>query len=264
MANQFVAKDQSSSLGPTEIFDATRIAQLSTLLPSLIPNKFLADVASVASEADSWVHYGGMGTPDKGQRLSDVEAYNRRELDKRWYQKDIFDLPNIGKLKDWYSDARFAQQQFTGTNPTTIEKAGDWVQIFIDAASESDPLEKAMKAKISQRAKDSPESLYVQDYSYIRKSAGYADPKAPMSRGFTEDNKQKKKYNVASVCLFNLADNGVLEPLAIIIDWLGSAKDSVFIFNRCLDLSEQVNDWPWRYGTYLTGQQGGEIWRKDC
>lgn len=251
MANQFVAKDQSSSLNQLDIFNATRIAQLSTLLPSLIPNKFLADVASAASEADSWVHYGGMGTPDAGQRLADVEAYNRRELDKRWYQKDIFDLPNIGKLDDWYSDARFAQQHLTGTNPTTIEKAGGWVQIFIDAASETDPLEKAMKARISQRARESPESLYVQDYSYIRKAAGYADPKASMSRTYTaQDNKQETKYNVASVCLFDLADNGVLEPLAIIIDWLGSAEDSVFIFNRCLNLSEQANDWPWRYGTY--------------
>jgi len=27
---------------------------------------------------------------------------------------------NIGLLPDWFSDRRFADQSFTGTNPTTI------------------------------------------------------------------------------------------------------------------------------------------------
>lgn len=80
--------------------------------------------------------YGSMGTPDKGDKLADVEKFNRDARGRwRFQRKDIFDLPNVGDLKDWYSDARFAQQQFTGTNPTTIELVSDfWLQHFIQAA----------------------------------------------------------------------------------------------------------------------------------
>lgn len=245
---------QSSKLPVIDIFNAMRLAQLTTLIPTILPKGFVGDFASAAATAAAWVEFGGMGTPDKGKRLSDVEDYNRAQT-RRWYHKDIFDLPNIGDLEDWYSDARFAQQHFTGTNPTTIEQAGKWVQIFIDAASDSDPIEKAMKTKISQRASSSPGSLYVQDYSYIREAAGYTDPKAEMS-SVVEQDKSQRRWGVASVCLFNLADNGKLEPLAIIVDWLGSVKDSVFVYNRELSVTEQRTDWPWRYGKSVPVEKG--------
>lgn len=149
----------------------------------------------------------------------------------------------LGNLPDWYSDARFAQQFFTGTNPTTIQQAGEWAQVFLDAAT--DPKDAEMKAKISKRVAESPGSLYVQDYSYFRKAAGTNDLRCP-----TVKDGKEYRYGVASVCLFNLTDEGRLEPLAIIIDWRG-AKDSVFIYNRELSVAEQKNDWPWRYGKNL-------------
>ncbi|KAK6856607.1 hypothetical protein PG995_006794 [Apiospora arundinis] len=240
-ANKDVAKAQGSALDTTDIFSALRLAQLTALVPSVIPDTFIGHAGAKAGQAAAWVAYGGMGRPDEGTKLADVEEYNNRESSKRWYQKDIFDLPNIGNLPDWYSDARFAQQYFTGTNPTTIRQAGDWVKTFIDAAN--DPKDGLMKAKISKRAAESPESLYVQDYSYFRKAAGTDD----FSCAFKEGKETSYRYALASVCLFNLTDSGTLEPLAIIIDWRGSADKSVFIYNRELNVDEQKGDWAWRY-----------------
>jgi hypothetical protein len=253
-ANDDVAKVQGSSLSPGDLFDKLRLAQLTTLLPAVIPKTFIAEVGAKVGQAAAWAKFGGMGRPDKGDKLSDIEAYNNTESSKWWYQKDIFDLPNIGNLPDWYSDARFAQQQFTGANPTTIKKAGEWVKIFIDAAT--DPKDKTMKDKITKRAVESPNSLYVQDYSSIRDAAGLNDLSVERQDTYEENGQTKqrvyKQYCVAAICLFNLADNGVLEPLAIIIDWRGNAKDSVFIFNRELDKTGQKEDWPWRYGEIIS------------
>ncbi|KAL8382988.1 hypothetical protein RB595_006657 [Gaeumannomyces hyphopodioides] len=229
------------SMGSADIFNKMRLAQLSTLLPSIVPGSFLENLAQKAVQGAAVAAYGSMGTPDKGAKIADVENYNNREHNKLWYQKDIFDLKNIGNLPDWYSDARFAQQFFTGGDPSSITKAGKWTQIFIDAAT--DPADAAMKAKIQARA----DSLYVQDYSYFRSVAGY-EPKAEMSAEPKLGGKERaRRWTVASVCLLNLADDGKLEPLAIIIDWLGSAEESVVIYNKELSPTRQKEDWPWRY-----------------
>ncbi|CAJ2512930.1 Uu.00g010490.m01.CDS01 [Anthostomella pinea] len=201
-ANGVMPKHQGSALSPGDLFNTLRLAQLTALIPAVVPKNFIGRAGA--------------------------------KVGKKLIRNDIFDLPNIGNLSDWYSDARFAPQFFTGTNPTTIEKAGKWVRIFVDAAT--DPKDSGMKSKISKRASESPESLYVQDYSYIRKSAG------------TDDLRRAIRCCVR--VLVHLADNGKLEPIAIIIDWRGKdedPKDSVFIYNRELNTVEQKEDWAWRY-----------------
>lgn len=241
---------QGSALSQGDIFSALRLAQLTALVPQVIPHTFIGEAGDKVGQAAARIAYGGMGRPDAGKKIADVESYNNQESSKRWYQKDIFDLPNIGNLTDWYSDARFAQQYFTGTNPTTIKQAGDWAKVFIDNAT--DPGDSQMKAKISKRAAESPESLYVQDYSYFRKAAGTEDFRCEFEETYKEGFKTEKRtlyrYALASVCLFNLTDSGTLEPLAIIIDWRGSADKSVFIYNKELNVDEQKGDWAWRYG----------------
>ncbi|KAK8076876.1 hypothetical protein PG996_003046 [Apiospora saccharicola] len=248
-ANKDTAKEQGSGLDKGDIFSKLRLAQLTTLLPAVIPDTFLGKAQAKVGQAAAWTAYGSMGRPDEGTTLAEVEEYNNQQSSKWFYQKDIFDLPNIGNLKDWYSDARFAQQFFTGTNPTTIKQAGEWTQIFIDAAT--DPRDGRMRDMISQRAAQSPESLYVQDYSYFRKAAGTEDFRCAFEETYEEGGQTKKRtayrYALASVCLFNLTDRGALEPLAIIIDWRGSAKESVFIYNSELNVDEQKGDWAWRY-----------------
>lgn len=223
------------------------------MIPALIPKKFIQKALFDVVSTGAAIAYGSMGTPDAGTKIADVENYNKTQRESKWFQKDIFDLPNIGDLPDWFSDRRFAQQHFTGTNPTTIELATDkWIDHFINACT--DPQDKKMLDKITQLAKEKRDSLYMQDCSYFRKDAGLAEDQE-FSCDYDVDYEQagrpkkrtEKRYGVASVCLFHLADTGELEPLAIVIDWRGSADNSVTIYNKELNLTLQKEDWPWRY-----------------
>jgi hypothetical protein len=238
-------QDQQSTLSQTHIFDFGRLIQLFLVMKGILPRLI----------------YGGVGTPDVGKTLADVEDYNKQQRGKSGHN-DIFNRPNVGDLKDWYSDSRFAQQHFTGTNPTTIERASnDWIDHFIRAAKTSD--DAVAKNTITELSTSCKESFFMQDYSYFRKAAGMesaADIKCE-----DENNDGSYRYGCASVCLFFLNEKGQLYPLAIVTDWRGSLETSVTIYNRELfkrtdirsgsekhdpkvTVTEEVNDWPWRYG----------------
>lgn len=160
----------------------------------------------------------------------------------------------VGDIADWWSDRRFAQQQFTGTNPTTIEQVSDfWIHHFIDAAS-GDETDQKMKAKIQSLSSTDRQSLYMQDYSYFRKAAGMPESdeitcefEESDPSGGSNKSRTSYRWGVASVCLFHLPQNGMLQPLAIVLDWRGTAANSVTIYNKELSLSAQKEDWPWRY-----------------
>ncbi|KXJ86478.1 lipoxygenase 1 [Microdochium bolleyi] len=190
------------------------------------------------------------GTPFEGPTIADTEAYNR-DPSHRSPPTDIMNGRNIGELADWYSDRRFAQQQLSGVNPCTIEKApADRIRAF--AAEASKQGNTGMQTLLDQ-GKD----IYMQDYSFFREAVGYtngepfvnvvpadlSDPKKPV---FT------KRFASAPIGLFQLHDDGRLHPLAITIDYKGSMDKSVTIFNRRLGpddkavVAEKV-DWPWRY-----------------
>lgn len=279
---------QKSTLSPAELFNSMRLAQLATLLPSVVPKTFKEKVYAIGFDVAGKVanfHFGGwagMGTPDRGTKLEDVENYQRERHESR--KADIFDLPNLGLLRDWYIDARFAQQHFTGTNPVTIELASDrWVNHFVDAAE--DALDQTMKKLIMALAHGSRRSLYMQDYSYFREAAGLK-PSDIIQCKFEESYHERKedskkpevkprdgfRYGCASVCLFYLDEAGKLLPLAIVIDWRGARKDSVTIYNRELlkrdtELAklvpgiekgfqdtrrvDEAHDWAWRYGEHI-------------
>ena len=264
---------QKSTLSPIKIFSLMRLAQLSSLLPTIMPKTFLTSIAGEVANA----LLGGMGTPDAGAKLGDVEEYNRK-MRAKWFLKDIYNLPNVGDLEDWFADARFAQQHFTGTNPTTIERASEqWILHFTGASH--DLADKRAQEVIMALGHSSPDSLYVQDYSYFR-DAAEMDKSAIIKCEFEETYKEGGKiktrkshrYGCASVCLFYLNDSGVLQPLSIVIDWRGSADKSVTIYNRELikrdsyfqsmiaeagekgeesKLIDQAHDWAWRYGECL-------------
>lgn len=105
--------DQVGLLG---IFNAMRLADTATLFVRIIPDFILKQI-----------HDDPMD-----DTISAVEARNRT---LRSEGKDIFAQPNNGDRSDWYSDAVFAQQQFTGPNPTTIATASPaWIQQFQHAA----------------------------------------------------------------------------------------------------------------------------------
>ena len=253
-----VDSNQNAYLKTTDLFNKMRVAQLAQLLPVLIPDKFVDHTLASIGLGVANAKFGKMGRPDAGNTIDDVEQYQRRERSKEhfWQRNDIFDLPNVGDLPDWYSDERFAQQFFTGTNPTTIEHVtGFWIQHFVDAAQSADG---KMQAKIRNLANEAPGSLYMQDYSYFRKAAGI-EPSEVIRCEYEYVEKGKKvkstRYGVAAVCLFHLdEDTGKLAPLAIVCDWRGSKENSVTIYNQepPRSTSDQAVDWPWRYGKYPT------------
>jgi hypothetical protein len=60
---------------------------------------------------------------------STISAMEARNKQLRSEGKDVFVQPNIGDRPDWYCDAVFAQQQFTGPNPTIIATVSPaWIQ----------------------------------------------------------------------------------------------------------------------------------------
>ncbi|OQE27015.1 hypothetical protein PENFLA_c006G02703 [Penicillium flavigenum] len=191
---------------------------------------------------------GSDGTPDARTKLEDVESYNRKARGST-HRQYIFDLPNVGDLEDWYSDNRFCQQQFTGANPTTIELASDsWIHHFIQAANA--PEDSEAKQNITDLKDNCREPLYMQDYSYFREAVGL-DPTAVIKSAFDKPDDKVK--------------GSQLYPLAIVVDWRGTADRSVTIYNRELmkrkdlrsgsennwqkgKIIEEAHDWPWRYG----------------
>lgn len=181
--------------------------------------------------------------PDQGATMADID---KRNATLRAEKKNILSEPNIGDLKDhkWYTDEIFAQQQFTGTNPATIQIASTaLVQGFTEAATSQKLTEHV--ALLDSASKTS--SLYVQDCGYYRSALGVS-----ADTEFKADNtpKDKPRYAASSVTLFHLTDSGKLHPLAIVIDFKGSIEKSVTIFNTRKspdEQADQVNDWPWRY-----------------
>jgi hypothetical protein len=154
--------------------------------------------------------------------------------------KNIGSELNVADSPDWYTDAVFAQQSFTGPNPTTIKLApGEWILRFINTAQTQ--RNEAMHKLLTSLPQD---SLYIQDYSYFREALGVA-PDAPLK---SDDG---KRICCAAVTLFHLSSEGRLHPLAIVTDYLGSMEKSVVVFNQRLSASDstksEYEDWPWRY-----------------
>ena len=239
-----------------EIFNKLGLLEAAVLLQKIVPAKtfigrWANDVKAIAKKIVA-------GEPYAGSLLRDVER-NNGQAKNRKTGTDIMRGENIGDNKDWFSDARFAQQQFTGTNPTTITKASkQWIDSFVSAAQAQELLNVVERIL----AADKGGNLFVQDFSYFRRTLGNSvKPKdILMVAGETEggeDKNEANRYMCATVSLFELNSDGRLHPLAIITDWKGSIEDSVTIFNKRIqpparpsDLvvhAEEETDWPWRY-----------------
>ncbi len=155
-------------------------------------------------------------------------------------KKNIGAEPSIANRDDWYSDAVFAQQSFTGPNPTSITLATrGWLERFLRAAIHQGKYDMVALLKLAK-----PESMYMQDNSYFRNAANAAPNSTLQSDDMT-------RFSCASVTLFQLSPEGNLHPLAIVLDYRVSMKNSVCIFNQrltYLDSTEtEATDWPWRY-----------------
>ena len=199
-----------------------RLVDTATLIPQIVPKTIL-----------DWAH----GEPEYGESIAEIENLNRTY---RAQKKDVFNEPNIGDRADWYTDAVFGQQQFTGTNPTTLTLASQkWIDQFKNAAK------KQSNQKVAELLDSAdPNSLYIQDYSYFREAIGVA-PDAMMQ------STDGDRFACAAVALFHLGHDGKLHPLSIVIDYKKGMDESVVIFNKRLLASDskksEATDWPWRY-----------------
>ena len=231
-----------------EIFNRMGLYNAAGMLLKIVPENFLGSASLKA-----WSLFEGAvnGRNDTGASIKDLESRNQN-MWRRKTATDVMQGKNTGDLPDWWSDARFAQQQFTGTNPTTICVASSrWLQDFKNAAHAQGGA--AADAETFLEKVD-PKSLYVQDCSYYR-DAVHAEPSETLR---SED---QNRYCCAAVSLFHLSENGQLHPIAIIIDYKGSVDNSVVAFNKRLTpiapeapeaertklLQAESIDWPWRY-----------------
>ena len=167
------------------------------------------------------------------------EARQNRQTGKNrtpFFNQGMYFNKNIGLRDDWYIDAAFGQQQFTGTNSTTITIAPRrWLDEFTSVSDIQ------QRADISELLAKDPENIFVQDYSDFRSKLGVS-PSAEL----TCDD----RYGCSSVVLFHLEPEGKLHPLAITLDYKSSMEESVTIFNRRITsstLGDESTDWPWRY-----------------
>jgi hypothetical protein len=212
----------SDAVSLVQIFNFMNLLDTGTLLIRIIPENIV-----------DFAH----GHPDE----TTLRGIEDRQKVLRLEKRDIYNMPNIGDRSDWYSDAVFAQQSFTGNNPTTITKASDtWIQRFTTAA------EVQKKAQIVELLKATSHSeLFIQDCSYFREAFG-------LVAGETIKNgDHAERFGCGSVTLFRLSLDGKLHPLAVILDYKTGLEDSVFIFNQRLSpaasTSTEATDWPWRY-----------------
>ncbi|KAI8652571.1 Manganese lipoxygenase [Fusarium keratoplasticum] len=226
--------DQVSEL---KIFNALGLVETGLMIKQIIPDNFAGKTARwLLSLKNGDIS----GAPDQGPKIEDYVEYNKKH---RKSGTDIEQGANIGLLPDWFGDRRFAEQSFTGTNPTTIEKVSkDLLTEFIDTAKRDgwDYWAKTLP-------QIDPKSLFMQDTRYFRKAFGAKpDEELKHKEPASDDN-----WACSAVTLFQLHDDGKLHPIAIVCDYKVSMKNSVTIFNQRkspADSSDkEKNDWAWRY-----------------
>jgi len=221
-----------------KIFNILGIAEATVLLQKVMPDEFLGKtkdwILSLEREAVG-------GHPQTGMTIQDVVDYNKHN---RKSATDIARGENLGLLDDWYSDRRFADQQLSGCNPTTIKNVSDErFGEFVKAAKDN-----GYDKWVAALAKADRKSLFMQDNSYFREAIGVKDPAAEMNhkQAWSDMN-----WACGSVSLFQLHPDGKLHPVAICVDYLGSMEKSVTIFNKRMLPSDSTagekEDWAWRY-----------------
>ncbi|KAK6337182.1 hypothetical protein TWF718_009965 [Orbilia javanica] len=234
---------------------------------------YLVPIAELFAKSVPWSFSEGItgsGAPWLFDRSKPVTMAGIQSATKQLHDKNrgIYTKDTIGDDPKWYTDEKFAQQHFSGTNPATIRAASNyWVGSFIRAAK-SQGLNGFERQVMGVR-----KNLYVQDYSYFRAAMGQ---KGSYDLSYTSTLQDRftdlhglffhERYACASVVLFELHEDGHLHPLAIVLDYkeddiklqghryekttTNAMPNSVVIFNKKISPSahhDEEHDWPWRY-----------------
>ena len=267
---------KSDQMWQGQIFNNLGLVNIAILIPKIIPKTFLG---KVFGWVDGIRFHLLNDTPEGATTIRQVWEHNKHDLERK--AKKSVTRPdaalmqklkstdsalgtlaplerNLGEREDWFSDAVFAQQNFTGTNPTTItvitavpKSHGDitLLEEFIQAA------EAQKKTEVCEFLKSVPASeLYVQDTRYFREAVGAAQKNDYSDIKSDKNSPKEYRYAVAAVSLYHLPPSGRLHPISIVIDYKKTMKDSVTVFNRHLTASPnwallpgEETDWPWRY-----------------
>ncbi|KAK6507978.1 hypothetical protein TWF481_006398 [Arthrobotrys musiformis] len=238
---------------------------------------FLGPIVQLFASSVPWSFSEGLtgsGAPWLFDRSKPVTMAGIQESTAKLHDKSrgIYTKDTIGDDPHWYTDEKFAQQHFSGTNPATIRAASrNWVGSFIKAAKAQglNNFEKHAMASFKNS------NLFVQDYSYFRAAMRQ---KGAHELSYTSTFQDRlsdlhgkffhERYGCASVVLFDLNEDGKLHPLAIVLDYkeddIGFSErsrvyekntnnampNSVVIFNKRMspkDHGDEEHDWPWRY-----------------
>ncbi|KAK3356652.1 lipoxygenase [Lasiosphaeria hispida] len=227
---------KEDEVSANEIFGWLSLKETQFLVAKLVPDTFKG---KTVNWLQSVLAEGIEGNPMVGT-LRQIEEYNRHH---RKSGTDIEGGKNIGLLPDWFSDRRFADQSFTGTNPTTIKVAPKpLLEEFMAAAHRNGDED---WAKLLQLA--DPSTLFVQDARYLRAAMGAAENETLFNKEpLSEDN-----WSCAAVVLYQLHPSGRLHPIAIVIDYKGTMEKSVTIFNKRKSPSDpttgEETDYAWRF-----------------
>lgn len=221
-----------------KIFSILGIAEATVLLQKVMPDEFLGKTRDwIISKERAVV----AGSPQTGLTIQEVVDYNKHH---RKSATDIARGENLGLLDDWFSDRRFADQQLSGCNPTTLKAVTDQRYDEFLTAAKANGYDKWTAAL----PKADRKSLFMQDNSYFREAIGVKDPAAEMNH---KQAWSDRNWAVGSVSLFQLHSDGKLHPVAICIDYLGSMDKSVTVFNKRTlpsdSTASEKTDWAWRY-----------------
>ncbi|KAH6892615.1 lipoxygenase [Thelonectria olida] len=230
-----IPKDDQVSI--LKIFNALGLAETQVLIKQVVPDSIVGKTATWLLDL---VNGNINDAANQGSTLKAYETYNKNH---RKSGTDIEQGNNIGLLPDWFGDRRFADQSFTGTNPTTIKKIPkDLFDEFVQAAQKGgyDYWAQTLP-KIDQA------SLFVQDCRYFREAIG-AQPNEELQH---KEPSSDQSWACAAVTLFQLHPDGKLHPIAIVCDYKTSMANSVTIFNQRKlptdSSSKEETDYAWRY-----------------
>lgn len=210
----------------TDIFNVKRLLNTQALLQATLTEQSIS------------------GAPGADENtISGIEQRSRELLAEG---AGVQDVPNISERTDWYSDAIFAQQFFTGPNPMIVKKATSWHLDIFRGAAEAQNNEAAVELLNDQSGVE----LWVADYSYFREAAGLS-PEDPITTNQSQFPNQPTRFGCASIVLFHLSCEGQIHPSAIVLDYKGQGAKSVTVFNKRLRSTDCLPDdregWPWRY-----------------
>ncbi|EPS44463.1 hypothetical protein H072_1547 [Dactylellina haptotyla CBS 200.50] len=237
-----IFKDAQEALQAGGIFSLNIIPQIALLFTAILPVDIKKpDINPARFGQQPWNYF----TPNNLQGLPDNEVALHKVRGPNLHMND-----SIGHRKDWYTDKQFAQQHFTGPNPTTIRLASaNWITSFEAAATaqKNNTFTSFLKGL-------KKESVYVQDYSYFRLAMKLSPNEDIQCVNPDDFGKEGWDYfsTSATPIVLDYREDDIVREGAYYVKKRGDAMPrSVSVFNKRLKSTDSTKteekDFHWRY-----------------